>query len=105
MIRLLPLLFLFGCATIDMSRPPPADWPKLEVEIIKTTLDEAKRQCKGVKLIVFGCAKVFFDEGVCRIYLGTEDKSVYEHELLHCKGYDHPGESTMRDAWAKWTFR
>jgi hypothetical protein len=36
------------------------------------------------------------------IYLTRGDTYMLEHEQAHCRGYDHPGESTMRDAWARW---
>jgi hypothetical protein len=30
---------------------------------------------------------------------------VIEHERLHCQGYDHPGESTMRNILARFNAR
>ena len=85
------VLGLTGCATIDYNTPPAADWPALQV------VETDARYCKPFDI---GCAWVNLREMVCYVFIGAE--AVREHELAHCRGYDHPGESTMRDLWAKW---
>lgn len=103
------LLLLSGCAmvptttTIDASRAPPAGWPNLTVTVIHTTESDVARRCSATKMIeAWGCTLPQFQTGRCFILIAKEDSSVLEHEKMHCLGYDHPGESTMRDAWAKW---
>lgn len=100
----LSLALLAGCATtIDMSRPPPADWPKLEVKIARVTDAQARMLCPRNNDIVISynaCTIPAFAYGTCNIYLVTADPDVLAHERMHCLGYDHPGESTLRDAWA-----
>lgn len=93
-----------GCATtIDMSRPPPPDWPQLEEVVASVPESEVKRVCASANLMVgYACTKVVFPERRCYIYLASADPAVLEHERLHCRGYDHPGEASMRDAWVKW---
>jgi hypothetical protein len=100
---------LMGCTTIDMQRTPPVDFPSLAVRIHAVDGGAVIRACYkyvalGWKLlgaIPEGCAEVDFEESTCTIYLRGDypSKRVLDHELLHCRGYDHPGESSIRDAW------
>ena len=103
MTRLIPLLFLFGCATtVDLSRPPPIDWPQLTVEVRQVSEDMARKACGNPRMIsVYGCAVVFFPIRKCIIFLANNSRETLEHEKLHCLGYDHIGESSMRDGWAR----
>lgn len=52
---------------------------------------------------VFGgalaCTIPDFRAGVCNIYLLSTAAWLIEHETAHCRGYDHPGETTIRDMW------
>lgn len=97
-------VLLAGCATtIDLSRRPPADWPQLEVVVQRVSEAEVKRICANENLLIgYACTAVYFDTRKCFIYLASSDPEVLAHERLHCLGYDHPGESTMRNAWTRW---
>lgn len=96
-------ILLAGCATIDTSRAPPPDWPLLKVEVVRTTSAVVEQKCKmSFVMKGLGCAMPIFPIGVCRIYLATDDPATLLHEHYHCKGFDHAGESTLRDAWARY---
>lgn len=105
-MRYLLILLLSGCATvIDLQSKPPNDWPELEVRVVRATQAEAIDACKlsvSFADVVRGCAIANFYIGRCYIFLVSDDPSILEHEKLHCIGYDHPGESVMRDSWQKW---
>lgn len=101
------VLLLTGCATIvqpiDYSRPPPPDWPSLRVIEQKIGPDELARFCPR-SYAAYGsraasCARLDLSRGVCLIYTTSERPDLLEHERAHCRGYDHAGETTMRDAW------
>lgn len=110
-MKKLTVLFLFlltGCSLvfthIDYSNPPPADWPQLKIE--EHYADEAtvKKMCALDKYaIILGCAHPEFDLGKCVIwYENGAGDWVKKHEHAHCRGYDHPGSTTMRDAWERY---
>lgn len=96
-------LYLFAiaaCTTIDLSQKPPADWPKLRMEIRQNVPKLVKAYCPGFG--IFGCSLVEFSPGTCLVMMTTDSQSDLDIELSHkhCDGYDHKGESTMADAWA-----
>lgn len=104
------LVLLSGCAMppyapgIDFGRAPPADWPTLKVIEHDVPHAELLRLC-GHLTVKRACAGVDFTRGVCRIFYSTDfprEESVMEHERAHCRGYDHPYDARMRDAWARW---
>ncbi len=97
------LLYLCGvaaCATIDLSQKPPADWPRLHMEIRQNVPKLVKAHCPGFG--VFGCTVAEFSPGKCQVMMTTYSQSDLDIELSHkhCDGYDHSGESTMSDARA-----
>jgi len=105
-IALLLVLFMGACTIVNEHRAPPADWPNLEVSITEGGFWETQERCdRNVAVVVLigpalGCAYVNFDEMKCRIYLWLN--AVLEHELLHCKGYDHIGSTDLADYWEQW---
>lgn len=102
------VLMLAGCMTMDYGRAPPSDWPQLEVKIIKQDFKQVQRTCRNdfwPERQANGCAIADFDARICRIYTWTNNRGVIEHERAHCYGYDHRGESGMRDAWESYKFR
>lgn len=101
-------LALSGCASMISSKPAPADWPKLAVSVHRVSLYEVFKRCgkyltPSGRLIsmglVQGCAEVRFATMRCDIWMQDNDPAVLEHEMDHCFGKDHPGDSTLRDAW------
>lgn len=99
-IVLLIVLLLSGCTTIG-HQPPPADWPQLEVIKHRVSNVEMRDQCARYVTMPIACAIVTFWRNVCHIYLDVDNTTdeIEEHEDMHCKGWDHMGETIFRDAW------
>jgi hypothetical protein len=107
------VLVLASCATpppertdqIDFSRPPPADWPELAVDVVHVSRADVAEHCPGLKASSLGCALVDFCAKRCKTYLAPMNdprySEVLEHERAHCQGFDHPGSSQGRNAWAR----
>lgn len=103
--------FLGSCATInetrltitpiDTDRAPPIDFPQLNIVVHEVSHKEMLTVCEGTQTTL-ACAFTHFGTGTCDIWYSKyapPTKKVVIHEELHCKGYDHPGESRIRDAW------
>lgn len=106
-MRYLAVLLLAGCATanIDAHRPPPSDWPALREQVVKASREEVRQRCIGASRTSYepaGCALVYFSKGECIILDAGVDM---DHERMHCRGYDHPGDSSFRDAWERYKAR
>jgi hypothetical protein len=102
----LAALALSGCVEIG-HKPPPADWPKLRVEVHRVPGSVVVNECArhiDVPTFINACAIVEFDKNLCTVWVSSEfpDAAVLEHELLHCEGRDHVGEDTFERAWASW---
>lgn len=98
------LALLAGCSTIDQHTPAPAGWPDLLVIEHRTDLAGARAACRayvGFLDIPLGCAVVNFNERTCNVWHVNE--LARRHELLHCAGHDHIGDSVLRDAFHAWT--
>ena len=105
------LVLLAGCATtIDNHTPPPSDWPTVAVVENQVSVGVLYQQCwkyvpewmKWLGAIVEGCAEIDFKKNVCTIWVrgdGFANAAIMEHERLHCQGYDHIGDSILRDEW------
>jgi len=111
-MRLLPLLLLVGCATstIDLDRQPPPDWPKLAVRYYDASPSEFDSWCSKSTLArhVDSCVVVRFATNECFVLARHGQKlsdEVDKHEREHCAGYDHPGDSTMRNLWERYKAR
>jgi len=102
-LRYLLVLLVSACANardIDAGRAPPADWPQLEESIVPTTRAEVMRRCpKAAKYRPAGCALIYFAPRQCVILDAGADLA---HERMHCRGYDHYGESAVHDAWERY---
>jgi hypothetical protein len=103
--------FLVGCATtIDNHTLPSADWPKVIVVENQVSVGVLYQQCwkyvpewmKWLGAIVEGCAEIDFKKNVCTIWVrgdGFANEEILTHERKHCQGYDHIGDSILRDEW------
>ena len=96
---LLYLGAIAACTTIDPSQKPPADWPRLHMEIQQNVPKLVKAHCPGFG--VFGCTVGDYGSGRCLVMMTTYSQKDLDIELSHqhCRGYDHLGESTMSDGW------
>lgn len=103
---LLPMLASCGIIPIDIHRPPPTDFPKLVVAIHVVSQQTMLGRCvTPIARAPLACAAVDFNTMTCNIWYSVDvppTKEIDEHERLHCKGYDHIGESTIRDLWQKY---
>lgn len=99
MMRSLVLLALLtACTGIGETRVE--GWPALTVVEHRVPHAEMRTRC-GVYAPALvspeACATFNFAEARCDIILSSDfpDERAREHELAHCAGYDHPGESNM----------
>ena len=106
------LFFLTGCAGIS-HKPAPTDWPRLEVREHRLSNWALLKQCYSsvslpMKLlggVAFACAWINLRSMTCDVYVhedAGQDEPSYLHELEHCAGKDHYGDSTLADLWAGW---
>ncbi len=72
------------------------------MEIQQNVPELVKAHCPGFG--VFGCAVSDFGAKRCLILMTTYSQSDLDIELSHrhCLGFDHVGESTMRDSWSSY---
>lgn len=90
-----------GCTTIDMHEKV-AGWP--ELKLVEHYVPDQVMRARCSKYMAFGflaeaCSEFYFDRGECHVWYSADYRPpqfVVEHERLHCKGYDHPGETTLR---------
>jgi hypothetical protein len=91
---------LAGCAVI--GREPVAGWPELTIVEHRVSAAQVRARCSkyaGPALLVLGCAEFHLAARRCDIWLieRLSPSFVVEHERLHCRGYDHAGETALRD--------
>ena len=108
------IVFLVGCTSIDYSREPAADFPALAVTVHRyADTSDVRAACAkagekygvSVSMFLVACSDWRFDTRTCDVYVPAGDDGLLEHELAHCRGYDHYGESTIADAWRAWSVR
>ena len=105
--RVLLIVLLGACATIDPNSRPP-DWPVLTRRtVIVNTEEELKRVCDDAHpgYRVEGCAVINFKLKTCTINLAKrrgEAPWTIKEENDHCDGKDHPGGTALRRAWEWW---
>lgn len=96
-----------GCSTIDEHNRVEG-WPELRVIEHYVSDDAMRERCS--KYVSFGmlpeaCSEFNFVRGECHIWFSRDYPPalyVVRHEQLHCQGYDHPGDTTMRDILARY---
>jgi hypothetical protein len=93
-----------GCAVIDRHEKV-AGWPELRI-VEHYVPDEAMRKrCSKYALLPEACAEFYFDRGECHVWYSADYPPmpfVVAHERLHCQGYDHAGDTSMRDVLARY---
>lgn len=99
------LLLAAGCTSVAHERVE--GWPELRVAEHYVPMHDMLERCR--KYVPWGmtplaCAEFNLAFGTCDIWLSESfaPKAVVEHERLHCRGYDHVGETAMRDFLAKY---
>lgn len=102
------LLVLSGCTAIDMSRPPPADFPKLTITeryVLQDQLPDICKKAAPLFMVAKACAVFYFKSKRCEIWYSEDNlpsHDVIEEERAHCAGYDHVGSSALHEMWENW---
>lgn len=96
---------LSGCATIDPHTPPPADWPPLIVVPNKTDIISVQRKCASVFDVLVlnvygGCVEYDFCALSCTVTYWLD--AAFAHEEMHCRGYQHHGDTRIADGFLFW---
>ena len=106
MKALLLTVFVSGCTVIGHEKIE--GWPELAVTEHYVSHKEMRDRC-GKYLGPFSspeaCAEFNLDTKRCDIWFSADFPPaafIVEHERLHCGGFDHVGETEMRDFLAKW---
>jgi hypothetical protein len=94
-----------ACATIGHQKVE--GWPALEV--VEHYVPHARMRERCARYAGFGttplaCAEFHFAARQCHIWFSADfppSRGVIDHERLHCAGYDHVGESTMKELLAR----
>lgn len=90
-----------GCAifytAIDENTPPPVDWPELKITKHVVSHKEMNAVCSKYGKGWIACAVMDLHAKTCDIWMSKDHMNVYIewHEEMHCKGYDHPGGTTI----------
>jgi hypothetical protein len=100
-------LALTGCSAMISHEPPPSDWPALKIVYHHVPSAEMRDVCgQYVPWYALGmveaCAAWHFRTGECHVWFSSDlppSGFVVEHEILHCLGHDHPGDTTAQRAW------
>jgi hypothetical protein len=110
LLFLFPLfLFLGACTTIGHEKVE--GWPQLTV--VEHYVPHHVMRDRCVKYTPFGsspeaCAEFNLAERRCDLWFSADfppPKAFIEHERMHCAGYDHVGETNMRNFLAAWNAR
>ena len=57
----------------------------------------------GLLSVALACSEWDFDTLICNIWLALGSPQwMYDHEHMHCLGYDHYGSTYMQDNWNEW---
>ena len=100
---------LAACSVIGHEKV--AGWPALEV--VEHHVPNAEMRTRCAKYVGFGmspdaCAEFDFVRKRCDLWFSADfppPKAFIEHERMHCQGYDHVGETNMRDFLAGYNAR
>lgn len=95
------LALLLGACTVIGGEPVPG-WPKLEVVEHRVPHHVMRERC--ARYVGFGmspeaCAEFDFASSRCHVWFSADfppPQYVVQHELEHCQGYEHAGESSLR---------
>lgn len=96
---------LSACATMDHERVE--GWPELEIVEHRVPAEMMLERCRkyaGFGSVPLACSEFNLVTRRCDIWLSQSMSwsAIVEHERLHCRGYDHVGETNMRDFLARY---
>lgn len=95
-----------ACASI-IGHEKVAGWPQLAVYEHYVPHAQMRERCAryvGFGSLPVACAQFRLAERRCDIWYSADfppSRDIIEHERLHCAGYDHVGETKLRDLLAR----
>lgn len=95
---IISIAFLCGCTAIDIKHPIEG-WPAMREEVHLVSSAEMHKVCDkyGSALeFTLSCAEIFWNPDVCKIWITERGGWIEEHEHMHCKGYAHFGDESMK---------
>ena len=103
---LIPLVVLFSTACTTIGEERVEGWPELRVVEHYVPHQVMRERCaKYVPLLMSpeACAEFDFASGRCDLWFSADfppPRFIVEHERQHCLGYEHAGESGLREILA-----
>jgi hypothetical protein len=102
---LLPCILSACITSIGHEKVP--GWPELAV--VEHYLPQRAMETRCARwangLTPLACAEFDFAAARCDIFYSADRRpspALVAHERLHCQGYDHAGESAMREQLVQW---
>lgn len=95
-----------GCTVVGHQRVE--GWPQLKVvehHVPHKDMRDVCQQYAPFGSPVEACAQFFFDRGECHVWFSADfppQQWIKDHEYLHCQGFGHVGDNSMRDFLARW---
>jgi hypothetical protein len=110
LLFLFPLFLSLGACT-SIGHEKVEGWPELTV--VEHYVPHHVMRDRCVKYTPFGsspeaCAEFNLAEKRCDLWFSADfppPKAFIQHERMHCAGYDHVGETNMRNFLANWNAR
>lgn len=107
-LTLLALAFGSLSACTSIGRERVEGWPELTVVEHRVPHHVMRDRC-GPYTPAFmspeACAEFFFVQGECHIWFSADfppPPYLVRHEHDHCRGFEHAGETTLRDILARY---
>ena len=100
------LLSAFTSACTYIGGEPLPDWPELVIFEHHVPHREMRERCAKYAPPMMSpeaCAEFYFVQGECHIWFSADfppSESIVRHEREHCRGYEHAGESGLREMLA-----
>jgi hypothetical protein len=106
-IRAFAVLFsVFASACTTTGGEPLPDWPELAIVEHHVSHREMRERCAKYAppmMTPEACAEFYFVQGECHIWFSADfppSEAIVRHEREHCRGYEHAGESGLREMLA-----
>jgi len=100
------LLSILAAACTSIGGEPLPDWPELAIVEHHVSHREMRERCAKYAppmMTPEACAEFYFVQGECHIWFSADfppSEAIVRHEREHCRGYEHAGESGLREILA-----
>ena len=96
-----------GCTMMD-THEKVAGWPQMR--IVRHDVPDREMFARCSKYTSWGflpeaCSEFYFDTGECHMWFSRDyppQPWVVKHEVEHCEGYEHAGDTSLRDILARY---